>query len=139
MNKRQKKKRSKKCLPILADEANLLTMTDEEFKEAIREAELYRQKYGYRKKYKNLKGCLRYHYPAGSKWKDDFSKINAFFNRGREIEPVIVIQDIDKIRASYDNLQEDEPNKFIVLEIPETGIDEDFAQKVSDTWNEFHK
>ena len=126
-------------MPILADEANLLTMTDEEFIEAIREAKLYRQKYGYRKKYKNLKGkCLRYHYPVGNGMKESFER-HMNLSRRREGEPTVVVQNIDKIRSAYDNLKENESNKFIVLEIPETGIDENFVQKVSDAWEETHK
>lgn len=64
MNKRQKKKMLKKTLPIIADEYPLCAMNKEECKKAFEEAENYRLKYGYRKKYANLKKekFLRYSY-----------------------------------------------------------------------------
>lgn len=68
MNKRQYKKREKKCLPVVADEVNFCTMTEKELDQAIEEKEKYRKKYGYRKRYKDLKGkYLVYHYPIGTR------------------------------------------------------------------------
>ena len=67
MNKRQKKKMLKKALPIIADEYPLSTMSEKECRQAFKDAEKYRLKYGYRKKYANLKKekFLRYSYPYG--------------------------------------------------------------------------
>ncbi|CAK7051879.1 hypothetical protein [Tissierella sp.] len=64
MNKRQRKKRNKKYLPVIADEVNLISMSDEEYKNAIDGYKDFRKKYAYRKKYKNLKGkVLIYVFP----------------------------------------------------------------------------
>ncbi|MFF0828709.1 hypothetical protein ACFYU8_18110 [Brevibacillus sp. NPDC003359] len=68
MNKRQLKKNEKKYIPIIADEAILLTMTEDEQKRASEEYMIYRNKYAYRKKYKELKNAkpLLYFYPLGN-------------------------------------------------------------------------
>lgn len=67
MNKRQKKKKQKKYLPIIADEFNLITMTDAEREKAFEEYNKFREHYAYRKKYKDLnKGkMLHYYFPPG--------------------------------------------------------------------------
>jgi len=68
VKKRQRKKNKKKCIPIIADEFCLLTMTDEERQKALEEYRKFRQKFAFRKKYKDLKKSkpLIYYYPLGS-------------------------------------------------------------------------
>lgn len=73
MNKRQKKKREKKKILIVADEFNLSTMTDEEREEAWKGYEEFCKRYAYLKKYKDLKENkqLYYSFPPGkasSEW-----------------------------------------------------------------------
>lgn len=65
MNRRQKKKREKKRIPVIADEANLVGMTDEEVDEAQKGYNNFVHRYAYRKKYKDLKEhkVLYYNYP----------------------------------------------------------------------------
>ncbi|MCM3227542.1 hypothetical protein [Terribacillus saccharophilus] len=67
MRKRQKKKNQKKYLPIIADEFNLLTMTADERNKAWKEYDAFREKHGFRKKYKDLKNAnpLTYYFPVG--------------------------------------------------------------------------
>lgn len=67
MNKRQKKKKAKKYLPIIADEFNLLTMTDIEYEKALKDYKRYRERFAYCKRYKDLKNGkpLRYFFPVG--------------------------------------------------------------------------
>lgn len=69
MKKRQKKKNQKKYLLVLADEFNLMTMTPDELKKAEEDFNKYREKYAFRKKYKDLKNQkpLVYYYPPGDK------------------------------------------------------------------------
>lgn len=99
MNRRQKKKSSKKVLPIFADEFNLLTMTPEELKEAFADCEHYRQRYGFRKKYSNLKHhFLRYFYPCGETFKKECSALNSLFRAHGE--PVIVTQSLPGVKPS---------------------------------------
>lgn len=82
MNKRKKKKMLKKCLPLFADEFKLLTMTTDEKEKAFSDAETYRLKYGYRKKYKNLEGkFINYYYPVGTQIENCFEDI---FKHGRK-------------------------------------------------------
>jgi hypothetical protein len=66
MNKRQAKKKKKKYLPVIADEFNLLGMTDKERESAILEYVKFVEKYAYRKHYRDLKkhDYLVYAYPA---------------------------------------------------------------------------
>lgn len=83
MNKRQLKKRRKKCLPVIADEANLLIMTDEERSEAYKEYQNFVRNYSYRKKYKNLKGKhLVYFYPVGKKIGDFINEMGKRCRKG---------------------------------------------------------
>ncbi|MEY8345577.1 hypothetical protein [Niallia circulans] len=49
MNKRQRKKRMKKYLPIIADEVNLLSMTDNEREQAFKDYENFKEKFAYKK------------------------------------------------------------------------------------------
>lgn len=72
MNKRQRKKKMKKYLPIIGDEANLLTMTANERDKAIQDFEKFKEKFAYRKKYKDLKEGkpLQYYYPIGQTFAD---------------------------------------------------------------------
>lgn len=98
MNKRQKKKKEKKYLPILADEANLLTMTPEERKKAYSDYKRFREKYAYRKKYRDLKTgeTLRYFYPTGKKFTEAFINFSKVGNSamGDNAQFVTVIQSI---------------------------------------------
>ncbi|MCQ4925009.1 hypothetical protein NE686_18050 [Tissierella carlieri] len=63
MNKRQRKKKSRKCIPIIPDETNLLFMSEEERELAFENYQKFVSKYGYRKKYINLRKHLFYVYP----------------------------------------------------------------------------
>lgn len=77
MNKRQLKKKKKKCLPVIVDEFNLLTMTDDEREKAYKKYEEYVRRYSYRKKYKNLKGKhLVYFYPVGNQMGNMISEMS---------------------------------------------------------------
>lgn len=98
MNKRQKKKKEKKYLPIIADEANLLTMTSEEREKAFDDYERFREKYAYRKKYKDLKEGepLRYYFPIGNKYADEF-KIMSDIARSKDQKFVTVTQSLDDL------------------------------------------
>lgn len=55
MKKRQYKKNQKKYILVIADEFNLMLMTDEERKQAWKGYEEYRRRYAFRKKYSDLK------------------------------------------------------------------------------------
>jgi hypothetical protein len=55
MNKRQMKKKQKKYLPIIADESNLMTMTDSEKNKADEDFNKFRERYAFRKKYNDMK------------------------------------------------------------------------------------
>lgn len=63
MNKRQKKKRFKKCLPVTIDENPILmTNSAEEYDELIKAINEYKLKFGYRRKYSDLKKEEAIHY-----------------------------------------------------------------------------
>lgn len=83
MNKRQRKKKQKKYLPIFADEGNLLTMTKEEQQKAWEEYNKFKERHAYRKKYKDLKNgkALQYYFPVGQSLSDFMSKINRKINQ----------------------------------------------------------
>jgi len=72
MNKRQAKKARRKVVPPFADEMNLLTLSDEEYKEAMKEFDDFIWKncryFHYKDKYK--KPMLRYIFPAGQKYRE---------------------------------------------------------------------
>ena len=94
MNKRQKKKKRKKYLPVIVDESPLWLMTDEERKLAIAEHDRYVEKYAYRKKYKNLKGkYLTYHYPRGKTVGELTAKLVRQL-RSTRIVPTVVVQNM---------------------------------------------
>ncbi|GAF66427.1 hypothetical protein BTS2_3328 [Bacillus sp. TS-2] len=78
MNKRQRKKKEKKYLPIIADEFNLLSMNPTELEKAHSDFREFREKYAYRKKYKNLKEgqVLKYFYPIGSEFTNSLEKFS---------------------------------------------------------------
>jgi hypothetical protein len=81
MNKRQLKKRNKKCLPVIADEFNLITMTNKEREEAVTDYLMFVRKYAYRKHYKDLKMTgkyLIYAYPVSKSMREAFSKLSSF-------------------------------------------------------------
>ncbi|MEK5183324.1 hypothetical protein [Paenibacillus sp. FSL P4-0288] len=67
MKKRQYKKNQKKYILVIADEFNLMLMTDEERKQAWKGYEEYRRRYAFRKKYSDLKKAkpLLYYFPFG--------------------------------------------------------------------------
>lgn len=93
MNKRHRKKREQKYLPVIADEVNFCTMTKEEIAQAIKDKEEYRKKYGYRKKYKDLKGkCLIYYYPMGKEHRNWMLKVA---NRCRKKSSYTITQSIN--------------------------------------------
>lgn len=98
MNKRQKKKKQKKTLPLLADEYPLLTMTKAEWKSAIKQAEKFRLKYGYRKKYSNLKRqkCLKYNYPIGKEYSELLDHIHDV-SRVRKGRITVVNQSLEQL------------------------------------------
>lgn len=85
MNKRQKKKMLKKCLPVIADEYPLCTMNEKEYQEAMVAEKEYRLKYGYRKKYSNLK-------------KEKF--IRYFYSYGKENEIIKKVMELGRARRS---------------------------------------
>lgn len=99
MNKRQRKKKEKKYLPIIADEFNLLTMTDEEREKAFADYEKFREKYAYRKRYKDLKKGkrLRYYYPIGKKYAESLTELNNITRSG-ESKPITVTQSLDDLK-----------------------------------------
>jgi hypothetical protein len=78
MNKRQRKKREKKYLPVIADEVNLLTMTDRELEKAIADFKRFKERYAYRKKYRDLKNGkpLMYYFPAGESYTNFMKELN---------------------------------------------------------------
>lgn len=78
MNKRQRKKNEKKYLPVIADEANLLTMTAEEQQKAFDDYMEFKKKHAYRKRYKDLNEgkILRYYYPIGNEIADTLRKLS---------------------------------------------------------------
>lgn len=67
MKKRQRKKNEKKYITIIADEFNLLTMSDEEREKAYKDYMKFRQLYAFKKKYRDLKNAkhLIYYFPVG--------------------------------------------------------------------------
>lgn len=91
MKKRQKKKNQKKYLPIIADEVNLLTMTNEEREQAFKDYERFRERYVYRLKYKDLKEGkpLFYVFPAGAKFSNAIKEIYSVARRARKRTTVI--------------------------------------------------
>lgn len=99
MNKRQKKKREKKKILIMADEFNLLNMTDEEREEALKGYENFVQKYSYRKKYKDLKEgkILFYNFPLGKSSREWINSIANIGRRNRKT-PTIVTQSLDDFK-----------------------------------------
>lgn len=96
MNKRQAKKKKKKYLPVIADEANLILMTDEERNSAIDEYIKFVEKYAYRKRYRDLKkgNYLSYAYPAP---KAAVEMLRKFTSRCRKpnSKSMIVTQSLD--------------------------------------------
>lgn len=104
MNKRQRKKKKKKYLPVIADEHNLISMTDEERELAIKEYEKFVEKYAYRKKYKNLKGkYLNYYYPVGKTARESLRKISELCSKKNcSTQPIIVKQSISDINIRND-------------------------------------
>lgn len=79
MNKRQRKKKEKKYLSVIADEFNLMTMTKEEEKKAMEGYMRFRERFAYRKKYKDLKyqKALIYYFPPGEKMSNFIQEITS--------------------------------------------------------------
>lgn len=50
-----------------------------------------------------------------------------------------IVNELQSAINCFINSLEEDTDKFEVLKIPETGIDESFLKKVSDTWNSIHK
>lgn len=86
MNKRHKKKMNKKRIIVIADETNLLTMTEKEREKAYREYETFKNKYTYRKKYKNLKAAnpLYYFFSVGEYSKNFYAEMSKISRRTRK-------------------------------------------------------
>lgn len=100
MKKRQKKKNQKKYLPIIADEFNLATMTSEEVEQAYKNYEEFRERYAFRKKYKDLKEGkpLYYAFPLGQKFSETLKEIS-FVGRSRNTgDTFTVTQRIDDLK-----------------------------------------
>lgn len=99
MNKRQEKKKEKKRVPVIADEFNLIGMTDEEREEALKGYKDFVKKYTYRKKYKDLKlrKYLVYPFPLG---KASREWITNMMNIGRSNRktPITVTQSLNDFK-----------------------------------------
>lgn len=84
MKKRQKKKNHKKYLPILPDEANLLTMTDEEYAKEWNDYLKFREQHAFCKTYKKLKyfqkknkrKMIFYQFPVGTKFAEQMRSLS---------------------------------------------------------------
>ena len=101
MNKRQAKKARKKVTYPLVDEMNLLTLSPEEYKEAMADFDEYVQNHcrykHYKDRYKNS-GFNCYHFPVGGGYK---KYMQSFLNRTRKINVEVVIQDKDTLKYLY--------------------------------------
>lgn len=91
MNKRQIKKNNKKYIPIIADEVNLLTMTKEESEKALMEFNKFRERFAYRKKYKDLEEGrpLVYYFSPGEKVTTYLQEISNIARRSRKTSTVV--------------------------------------------------
>lgn len=89
MKKRQGKKNQKKYFSIYADEYNLITMTEEEQKQAWNDYLKFREEHAYCKTYRQLKEfkknnkrkMLLYHFPVGQKTSDLLQEISSIGRR----------------------------------------------------------
>ena len=89
MKKRQLKKNQKKYLPILVDEMNLLTMTEEEQAKAWKDYLKFRERHGYCKSYRELKEfnkrktsrLLFYRFPVGEKTSEALKELSNLARR----------------------------------------------------------
>lgn len=74
MNKRQAKKAARKVVYPLVDEMNLLTLSPEEYKQAMRDFHDYMQKHCRYKRYKDKKKCRMqacvYRFPVGEAYRE---------------------------------------------------------------------
>lgn len=103
MNKRQKKKRKKKYLPVIADEFNLLSMSDEEREKAYRDYENFVRRYAYRMKYKNLKGkFLTYYFPVGQNSSKYLTEVSDRCRRERKKPLCTITQGISDFNILQD-------------------------------------
>ncbi|MBC1937802.1 hypothetical protein HCA69_15640 [Listeria grandensis] len=107
MNKRQWKKKQGKYLPLFPDEYNLVAMTDAERKQAIDDFMAYREKYAFRKRYKDLKNdskngnILFYSYPVGATYAAIMKKMRDARLPRTNLEPIIVVQTLADLEAFY--------------------------------------
>ena len=84
MKKRQRKKIQKRYFPIYGDEANLLTMTEEEQKKAWNDYLKFREKHTYCKTYRRVKEFYKenklkmifYQFPVGEKMSNYLQEIS---------------------------------------------------------------
>jgi hypothetical protein len=96
MNKRQGKKKIKRCYLGLTDEFNLINMTKDELETVFYEREQFRVKYGYRKKYKSKSTLKAFYIPSSKRQVDDMKKIFKLL-RGRKCETSHIIQSYEQI------------------------------------------
>lgn len=98
MNKRQAKKARQKVTYPLVDEMNLLTLSPQEYMEAMADFEEYVQKHcrykHYKDKYKNI-GFNCYHFPVGEKCK---KYMESLLNRARKYNVEVVMQHKDTLQ-----------------------------------------
>ncbi len=89
LKKRQRKKNENKYLPIYADEFNLLTMTEDEQKQAWNDYLKFREQHAYCKTYRRLKEFKQnnkrkmvfYQFPVGKKTSDFLQEISSIGRR----------------------------------------------------------
>lgn len=112
MNKRQWKKKQGKYLPLFPDEYNLVSMTDAERKQAIDAFMAYREKYAFRKRYKDLKNdskngkTLFYSYPVGATHAAIMKKFWGVGLPKKKVDPIIVVQKLSDLEDFYGTKKE---------------------------------
>lgn len=104
MNKRQAKKAAKKVTYPLVDEMNLLTLSPEEYKTAMKDFDEYIQKHCRYKHYKDKwkKGGIpfSYHFPVGETFKKKFEETLKTV-RGYQTNTKIALESIEQIKEKY--------------------------------------
>lgn len=101
------KKKQGKYLPILPDEFNLLTMTEEEWKRAEADFKAYREKYAFRKRYKDLKSdskngkILLYSYPIGAKKSAFMKELQDVGLSQGDVKPITIVQKLSDVNDFY--------------------------------------
>lgn len=104
MNKRQRKKKQKKYLPVIADEANLLRMSEEERKVAMEQYKRFRERYAYKKRYKDLRrgmenSLLVYTFPMGEKVTTFLKEVSSVSRRFCSNGETVVTQSIEDFKG----------------------------------------